>query len=152
VAAAVKPSPRHLAFARALFRLGCAAEAYREAYPAARKWTSQSVRSEACRLRKHPNVIHTLERLQRMSEQITVASITGELDQARELALRAGQAGAAVQASTAKARLHRLMDAPGATKFHVDVTTIAVAPDLARLRQRIDALTTAPKVLEPEQA
>jgi hypothetical protein len=73
---------------------------------------SAPVDSAACRLLKHERVKRRIERLQAMAAKrndVTVDSILGELESARELAMQIEQPAAAVQASNAKAKVAGLI-------------------------------------------
>ena len=99
-------TPRQDAFAMAYVETGCAAEAYRRAGYSTRQ-SDKSVHENASKLLT--KVLPRVEAL-RLSHanrhEITVDSITAELEQARQMAMKSGQVSAAVAATMGKAKLH----------------------------------------------
>ena len=90
---------------------GDKSEAYRRAYNIA-NMKPATVYRLAKRLFDQAKIGTRVEALQakhRRAHDVTVASLTAELDEAREVALANKQAGAAVQATATKAQLHSLM-------------------------------------------
>ena len=67
---------------------------------------------QACRLLKHPNITLTPERMRAehaKRHNITVDTLTAELEEARDTAMGIGQISAAVSAIMGKAKLHGLL-------------------------------------------
>ncbi len=98
-------NPRHEAFCRALVEGESANGAYAKAgYKRSRK--------NAARLRTNDDIQRRVTELQANAArktQVTIETIAAQLDEDRALALRLGQASAAVQASVAKAKLFGLV-------------------------------------------
>ena len=89
---------------------GSQIEAYLAAGYSARQ-ARDTAKDNASRLFRSSNVIAALEAEQakmRADNGVSVASLVRELETARLLAIKEGQASAAVQASMAKAKLHGL--------------------------------------------
>jgi hypothetical protein len=101
---------RHERFAlRRVVEAESAAATYRVLYPKARKASSWAA---ASRLLRNGNVARRIDELRQQvakRHQRTIDHIADELDQSYALAHRLGQAGAAVSASMAKAKLYGLI-------------------------------------------
>jgi phage terminase small subunit len=104
-------TPKQDEFARAYVESGNAAEAYRRAYNA-EKTKPNVVHVKASELLANGKVAvrvqQLLERAQRRHD-VTIDSVTEELEEARKLALTEKQSSAAVSASLGKAKLHGLI-------------------------------------------
>ena len=89
----------------------------------------------------YPKVVVEIERLraeQRERLNMTVERITKQLQEDRELAHREGQAGAAVSASTALAKLHGLMVDKREVKVVATLTDAEVDDELAEIKRAIE--------------
>ena len=115
---AEKLTARRAAFARYVAAIGyddevnSQADAYKLAYPKARDWKPETVRSEASRLMAVPCVAAEVDRLlaeRAERNEITVDNIAADLRADRAVARKGGQAGAAVQASMGLAKLGGLL-------------------------------------------
>jgi phage terminase small subunit len=98
-------------FARAFVELGSAAAAYRRIYATRPDLPGSTVWPEASRIRNLPNVAARITQLrERHAEQtgVTIDTVTGQLQQAYELAIDCGQPSAAVAATMGLAKLHGL--------------------------------------------
>ncbi len=103
-------TPKQEAFARKYIELGNASEAYRQSYDAA-NMKPEVVWVKACELLKSGNVAVRVAELQMAHQDrhnVTVDTLTEELQQARELALRIDQPAAMISATMGKAKLHGL--------------------------------------------
>lgn len=97
-------------FAVAYVETGTASEAYRRAYPKSLKWTVESVCNKASEALRHVGIsarINELRAIAAKRHAVTVDSLVGELEEARQAALQAEtpQASAAVSATLGKAKL-----------------------------------------------
>ena len=98
-------------FAQLYIETGNASEAYRQAYDAARM-KAETIHVKASQLLGKDKVAVRIAALQaehRVRHNVTVDSLTIELENARQLAHQIGQAGAAVSATLGKAKLHGLL-------------------------------------------
>ena len=103
-------TPKQEKFAQKYIETGSAAEAYRLAYDA-ENMKPVTIRRKAAELLEHGNVSARIRALQAMHlarHEVTVDTITGELEEARILALGINQPSAAVSASLGKAKIHGL--------------------------------------------
>jgi len=92
-------------------------------------YSARTARSQGQRLLTNVDVAAAIVEVQaarRNRLEVTVDSISAELDESRKLAFKLGQAGAAVSATTAKAKLHGLLTgkpkavaAPGNVTFRM---------------------------------
>lgn len=108
------PTPKQEAFALAFLETGNAAEAYRRAYDVPPDAKDGWIYVEACQLLDNPKVAQRLLQLRAEAERLsifTLAAAMDEYEEARQLALKLGQPGAAVSATGGKAKLFGL-DAP----------------------------------------
>lgn len=114
-------TPKQDEFARAFVETGCASTAYRRAYNC-ENTKDKSVHENACKLLRHAKVAPRIEQLmQRVQKRhdVTLDSLTRELDEDREGAREAGQYSAAISAVLGKAKLHGLI----VDKSKSDITT-----------------------------
>ncbi|OWK42450.1 terminase small subunit [Fimbriiglobus ruber] len=105
------PTPKQEKFCQKYIELGNASEAYRQAYDA-ENMSPEAIGVEACRLLQNPKVALRVLELQdehRQRHNVTVGSLTVELEEARHLALSVNQPAAAVSASLGKAKIHGLI-------------------------------------------
>lgn len=110
------------AFAVAFVQTANAAEAYRRAYDVEESSKDSWIYVEALQLLEHPKIAPRIKELQERAKsrgQFTVNKAAEELEEARQLAHREGQAGAAVSAVQAKIKLFG-MDHP--TKLQAELT------------------------------
>lgn len=125
--------------AQALFRGTSAAKAYADA-------GFKPSRFNAARFAKKEHILQRVAELQAVAAQkaeVTVESIAAQLDEDRALAHKKGQAGAAVSASMAKAKLFGLgVDKRETTYNHnySQMTEDEVLSELASLNQELRAL------------
>ena len=99
-------------FARGLFKGMTQVDAYKEAYPASRKWNISAAYAEASTLAKHPKVVQRLKVLRLPVErklQYGVEEAMDEALQAFSLAASTNQPGAMVAAATLRAKLQGLL-------------------------------------------
>ncbi len=101
-------TPKQEAFALAYFETGNAAEAYRRAYDVSDKARDEWLYVEANQLIDHPKITLRLQELKSHAEKLSIYTrhkAMEELEEARQVALREGQSGGAVSATTAKVKL-----------------------------------------------
>lgn len=104
-------TPQREAFARAIAKGGTQADAYREAFPASKKWKDNAVHVKASALMADGKVRVRVDELRAKAADkvaITVQTLIQELEEARAAALQAGpspQSSAAVAATMGKAKL-----------------------------------------------
>lgn len=107
-----KLTPKQEQFCQSYIETGNASEAYRRAYDA-KNMKSETIWRSANELFDNPKVTARLEELQtehRARHNVTVNSLTDELDKAKDLAMeRPEGASAAVSAILGKAKLHGLL-------------------------------------------
>ena len=99
-------------FAQEYHATGNASEAYRRANPKAAKWKAETLHPRASKMLAEYKVRTRLEELQAeaaVRHNITVDTLTTELEEARESAMSTGQISAAVSAIMGKAKLHGLL-------------------------------------------
>lgn len=90
---------------------GNQSEAYRKAYDAS-NMSDDTIYVEACRLFKIPKIalrVIELQAVHRERHNVTIDTLTNELDQARDLAIEAKQPAAMTAATMGKAKLHGLI-------------------------------------------
>lgn len=113
-----KLTHKRAAFARYVAAIGYddaianQSDAYKLAYPRARKWKPEVVRSEASRLMSVPCVAAEVDRLlaeRAERNEITVENIAARLRDAADGAAKDGQHGAEVQAAMGLAKLGGLL-------------------------------------------
>ena len=98
-------------FCKVYIETGNASEAYRRSYNA-ENMKAESIVVNASKLIRNTNVALRLEELHKAHQkrhEVTVDSLTAELDEARKGALDTGQNSAAIQAIMGKAKLHGLL-------------------------------------------
>lgn len=108
-----KLTPKQERFARSCVEtLGALSRSYRDAYDA-KEMSDEAVKSEAWKLAHlHAGVGARIEQLQEKAARrhdVTMDSISDELDENRTVALEERAAAAAVQATMGKAKLHGLL-------------------------------------------
>ena len=104
-------TPKQQRFSQLYIELGNASEAYRQSYDAARM-KPETINRNAKALLDNNKIAARVAELQaehRARHNITVDSLTDELERARQLAHKVEQAGAAVSATLGKAKLHGLL-------------------------------------------
>lgn len=105
-------TPKQEAFCRAYIETGNASEAYRRAYDVGENTKDATVWRKAKELIDNGKVtarVETLREHHRERHNVTVSSITEELDELRRLAMFNNQASAGVSAVMGKAKLHGLI-------------------------------------------
>ena len=125
-------TPKQEAACRAYIETGSKSAAYRHAYNT-KNMKNETVWRRAVELFDNGKVAARLEALQaehRRVHDVTVASLTAELEEARALAMANGQASAAVQATMGIAKLHGLLVERTEVKTMSEMT-------LAEVRARI---------------
>ena len=104
-------TPKQEAFARAYIETGGATAAYRQVYDCSRQ-KLETINRNAFKLAKeNTKIIARINELQgilQKKHEVTVQSITRELEEDRQLARDLGQPAAAVSALNVKARIHGL--------------------------------------------
>lgn len=106
-----KLTVKQMKFAQKYIEIGIATEAYRQSYNA-ENMTNETIKVEACRLLQIPHVALTVIELQESHAKrhnVTIDSITDELDEARVLAMVEVMPSAAISASMGKAKIHGLI-------------------------------------------
>ena len=104
-------TPKQEAFARIYVQTGDASLAYRESHNIRPTTTTATINSNAYRLvHYHEGVGLRIRELRAKVTNVTVESITVDLEEDRQLARRLGQAGAAVSATKAKAQVAGIID------------------------------------------
>lgn len=104
-------TPKQEKFAQKYIETGNAAEAYRLAYDA-ENMKPVTIRRKAAELLEHGNVSAHIARLRETHQKrhnVTIDSLTIELDEDRQLAREINQPGAAINAVMGKAKLHGLL-------------------------------------------
>ena len=99
------------AFCLAYIETGNASEAYRRAYDAG-KMKPETVTKRASELMASGDISGRVSELRIAAQEramVTVESLTAELEEARQLALREATAAPAVAATMGKAKLHKLL-------------------------------------------
>ena len=113
-----RATKNQLAFALAYLETGKPSESYRAAGYKCDKMSDGHIAEEAQRLLNNPHVARIIEQGRaeaRERSQVTIESLTDELEEDRQAALNKipCNPAAAVAATMAKARLHGLMDGQG---------------------------------------
>jgi phage terminase small subunit len=101
-------TPRREKFAQKYIEIGDGSKAYRFAFNA-KNMSDRAIWTEASRLLKNPKVALRVQELQERHQkphEVTVDSLTRELDEARQLAIEIRQPAAIVSAVMGKAKLH----------------------------------------------
>lgn len=120
-------TPKQEAFCLAYIETGNASEAYRRSYSAG-KMKPESIAVKASELLKNGKITVRLEELRadhQNRHNVTVDSLTLDLQADRQLARGNDQASAAIQATVAIARLYGLADRPPPLDFDVPSFTDA---------------------------
>ena len=128
-------TPKQEAFCLAYIETGNASEAYRRAYDA-ENMKSETINRNAFALMGNSKIATRLQSVREVATEralVSVLSLTGELEDARALAMEGGNPSAAVSASMGKAKLHGLLvdkvDARVAGVIGMASVTIARASD-----------------------
>ena len=119
-----KLTPKQERFCQKYIETGSAADAYRQSYDAG-NMKPVTVRRKAAELLANGSVAAHVRALRdRIQERhlVTVDTLTGELEEARRLALESEQPSAAVSASMGKAKLHGLIVDKGELSARVTLT------------------------------
>lgn len=133
-------TPKREKFAQKFIETGSASEAYRLSFDASRM-KDKTIWETASKLLKDPKVAARVAELQAAHQKrhdVTVDSITAELEEARMIALADKQASAAVSASLGKAKLHGLvvdkneLTGPNGGPVKTDGTVQIYLPDNGR--------------------
>ena len=106
-----KLTPKQQKFVYAYLETNNACEAYRQAYNT-NNMSQKALGVEAWRLMAHPVIALEIENGReeaRKRHEVTLESITQELDEARVLGIAEKQVSAAISASMGKAKLHGLV-------------------------------------------
>ena len=104
-------TPKQETFCLAYIEEGCASAAYRQAYNSERM-KPETVNRSAKELLDNPKITARIQELQeahRERHDVTVDSLTKELEDARDLATKNKQPSAIVQAVMGKAKIHGLI-------------------------------------------
>jgi phage terminase small subunit len=132
---AVDLTPKQEAFCQAYIETGNASEAYRQSYNAG-KMKPESVNRKAKELLDNVKItarVAVIQEEHRERHNVTVDSITKELEEARTKAIESGQNSAAVQATMGKAKIHGLI-----VDKREDVRKPSRAERIARLSELVD--------------
>ncbi len=144
----IKLTPKQEAFCLAYIETGNASEAYRQAYNA-EKMADETIWVKACELLKSDKVSVRVAGLQEAHVErhnVTVDSLTDELDEARTLAIDKEQSAAAVSASMGKAKLHGLLTDK---VQHSGAVDLATSKEWARVQSKVlRALKPYPEALK----
>jgi len=98
-------------FCLALIKTGNGSEAYREAFPNSRKWTTETIAEKGSRLKATDRIqarLNTLRSQLRETTGITLEEHLRELRELREMAKDAGQLSAAISAETNRGKVSGL--------------------------------------------
>ena len=104
-------TPKQDGFCQSYIETGNASEAYRLNYSAS-KMSQAALKIEACKLLKHPEITLRLEQIQKahsVRHNITVDTLTDELNEAFNVAKKDIKPSAMVAAVMGKAKLHGLL-------------------------------------------
>ena len=129
---------------QALLELGIQSDAYRTAYDA-ENMTDKQIHEEACKLFAIPKVSQRVKELQEQARErhnVTVDSLTEQLQAAYDEAKNNGQSGAMVQATMGIAKLHGMLvdRTEDMTKAAEEMTPDERTAELARVQAELDAL------------
>jgi len=105
-------TPKQEMFAQKYVELGNASEAYRQSYDVGENTKNEAVWVNASKELSKTKVslrVFELQKAAQLRNDVTVDSITAELDEARLLAKTEKQPSAMVSASTVKAKMHGLI-------------------------------------------
>ena len=131
----MKETPKKAKFARLVRELGTASEAYRQSYNVRPSTKPETVWDSASKLLQDPWVAQRILELEKEARElhlVTVASLTGEFEEARTDAKSSGQHGAQVSAILGKARINGI----GVDKKHV---TLETSDRMAEILKSINA-------------
>ena len=106
-----KLTPKQEKFCQKYIELGNASEAYRQSY-SCEGMSDNAIHVEASKLLKNPKIAQRVAELQKhhmKRHEVTVDSLTVELEEARAIAVKGSQPSAMVSASLGKAKLHGLL-------------------------------------------
>lgn len=106
-----KLTDKQEAFCLAYLECNNQSEAYRQAYDVGENTKAAGIHVDACKLMGSPNVALRVFELQQIAQErtlVTVESLTKELEEAREMAIKTNQPAAMTGASMGKAKLHGL--------------------------------------------
>lgn len=120
-------------FCQKYLEIGNAAEAYRLSYETG-STNARAIASNANKLLNDPQVAMRIKELQEEHKQrhnVSIDSLTEELEQARGLALQTEQPSAAVSATMGKAKLHGLLVDKSETKTELK-GEMSIRPQLTR--------------------
>ena len=139
---------RREGFAKDYVEGGNASEAYRNNF-SAENMSDNAVHVEASKLLKDPKVSLRIEELQKELQnrhEVTVDTLTKELEEARAVALVEAQPSAMVSASLGKAKLHGLLveKKEHTGKDGGPIETVDHTPE--QVAKEVDALFTDPSV------
>lgn len=104
-------TPKQEQFCLYYHATGNASDAYKEAYDA-QNMSKEAIKVEAYRLKQTPVVAARLEEMRladRERNQVTIDTITAELEEARIVSIGIEQMSAAISAIMGKAKLHGLL-------------------------------------------
>lgn len=124
-------TPKQERFCRLYIELGNASEAYRQAY-SCKNMKSSTINRKAKELLDNGKITARVKELQAYHAErhdVTVDSITVELEEARKMAVKTETPASMVTASMGKAKLHGLITDKGS----LDVTVNPVADLLAAI-------------------
>ena len=130
-------TPKQEKFAQKYIELGSAAEAYRVAYDA-ENMKPVTIRRKAAELLEHGGVaayVRALREMHLIRHQVTVDSITEELDESRKLATADKQHSAAINASLGKAKLHGLIEDKSVVTVRKPIAELTVDELNAEIRE-----------------
>lgn len=119
-----KLTPKQEKFAQKYIETGNASEAYRQVYNAD-KMQTETIHVAASQLLGNHKVLARIETLQAASQKrhdVTIDSITTELEEAREIGKGEKQAGSMVQATMGKAKIHGLIVDRGEVSGDINIT------------------------------
>jgi len=137
----IKLTVKREKFAMRYVQKGSAVEAYRFAFNVRPNTKAESIRVEANKLVRDPQIAARIQELRekaRKLHDLKVEDIMAELDENRELALKVKQPSAATQATMGKAKVGGFL----IDKMQVDVT-------LRGLAERMRARKNGPKESTP---
>ena len=145
----LKPTPKQQLFAQLYVECGCAAEAYRHAYNAARM-KPETIWSRACEVLKNSKVAARVNQLQEQAQkrhEITFDKMIQMLIEDREQAKQLNQTSAAISADNAIAKMLGFMTEKSEVKIEqtVEVThkQEEVKRDVMNILSAIEAEKTA---------
>lgn len=118
-------TPKQEAFALAYVETGNASEAYRRAYDVGENTKPEVIWVKASETLSHGKVSVRVAELQMLAQErtlVTVASITAELDEAKDLAAKLDQPAAMTGAVMGKAKVNGLLIEKVEAKMNFNVT------------------------------